>query len=103
MELNFSGMAFLVGALVGVICMGGLSLGFKILIQAQNDLGMTDGSRRLRYFFAVLVLVFQLGLAMLLLFKTPWVRISPLGVGSGMIVSILASALIMNKFSGKSF
>lgn len=94
MELSIEWQAILIGILIGVVCVGGLSLGVKLLM----DAGQPDErkSRLFRYIVAALILASQLLAAMLLLFKTPWVRTSPLGVGLGIVLSILLFSTLMN-------
>ena len=95
MELSLDWRGLLVGILIGLVCVGGLSLGVKFLMDASQS-SARQGSRGLRYLAAAFVLGTQLLLAMLLLFKTPWVRSSPLGVGLGIVLSIFGLTVVMN-------
>lgn len=94
LELSIEWQGILIGVLIGVVCVGGLSLGVKLLMDAGQP--SERGSRLYRYIWASLILASQLFAAMLLLFKTPWVRTSPLGVGIGIVLSILVFSSLMN-------
>ena len=84
-------IAILVGAFVGAVCVLGLQLGMKILIEETLDERPKSRAQKARrYGLAILYLGGQLAVALVVLFKVPWPREHSLGLALGLIAAIFA-------------
>lgn len=86
--------AGLIGALVGLIAVLGLTFGFKIMVDALHNEGMPRKERRLRMLIGALMLMGQLFVAFYVLYTSQSLRQQPLPMGIGMVLAILVGSLV---------
>lgn len=76
--------AFLIGAMVGILCVGGLALGLKLLFKSRDE--SIEESKRTQYgLWGVFAIVGQFVAAGLIMFYTPNLDEHPLALASGLL------------------
>ena len=93
-----SGLSFLIGVLVGFVCVGGLSLGFKIVAEAMADETLPNRKKNWRVLWGALILAGQLFVAFGILYKSELRKEYPVPLALGLVVSILIFSTAVGRF-----
>ncbi len=96
MSLELRG--FLVGVLVGVVCLGGLGLGILIFVKTHYKQNLKRFWAQLRYTVAIILLLGQFFAALKILDVFEEAQTASVWVAVGMVAAILTTALLMAPF-----
>jgi hypothetical protein len=96
MTLDLRGL--LIGALVGLVCFGGLACGLVIMIKTQYNQNITRFWAQFRYAVATVVLVGQFFASLKILDVFEESKTASFSVALGMVVMIFGVALVAAPF-----